>query len=355
MKFILATGASGGHLFPAIAVAEELISRGHDVLIVGALSSQAGQLRQRGLEFEDIPTLGFSRGRYAKAAVMMVKAMARAFNVLGSRKPDLVIGFGGHGSFAVVQSAAVRGVPIMLHEQNVRPGRANRWLSRFAKRIAVSFDGFGHYFNPLKTTVTGCPTHLRPPQSPRQDILKRWQFSPSKATLLVFGGSQGARRINETFLKACALLKDHFEFQVIHGCGEQDLEICSQEYARLKVDARVFPFLERMDEFYTLGDVVIARSGAATVRELALFRKKAVLIPYPYAGAHQRDNAKAIEEKGYCEIIEEGELTGEGLAERIRRLLYAPVKPAADIKSVEAAAQEPAKRLADLALSLVKR
>jgi len=352
MKFVLATGASGGHLFPALSVAEDLARRGHEVVIVGSLLAQARHLQERHLSFHDIATVGFSRGRRFKAVYLMAKALWRSFTWLGKHRPDLVIGFGGHGSFAVVQAALWRAIPAMIHEQNVRPGRANRWLSRFVKKIAVSFDVSGKYFKPGKICVTGCPTHLKPSGRHRSDLLKEWRFSSSKSTLLVFGGSQGSRRINEAFLKACEELKRRIDLQVIHVCGSDDLERFVKEYARLNIDARVFKFLDRMEDAYLLSDVVISRAGAVTVTELAFFHKKAVLIPYPFAGGHQMENARVIKEEGSCEIIEDKMLTSGHLAEKVYLLLKSATKQQSDKKTGLSSA-DPSKRIADLALSLV--
>jgi len=348
MKIFLASGASGGHLFPAIDTALELRRRGHEVVLLGSLTKQIRQLQDRGLNYIDIPTAGFSKGHYLKALTLMVKAYRLSRDVLAEKKPDVVIGFGGHGSFAPVMAAARRGLPTVIHEQNVVPGKANRWLSGPVRRIAISFKGSENFFDKRKTVLTGCPTHLRNTHRNRNELCAKWGFSPDKRTILVFGGSHGAGSINSVFMEMLGKLEPLDHYQVIHVSGKLDFHRVKAFYDRFGGSAAVFDFLDKMDEAYCLSDLVICRAGALTITELALFNKKAVLIPYPFAGAHQRENAREVESPGRIEVVTEPELNADLLLIKIRGLISAQEHDGQD-----GTCNEASKKIADLVLSLL--
>jgi len=204
MRFIISTGGTGGHLFPALRVARELKGKGHDILFLGSFRRNREQIQKSGFAFEDLGSRGL-RWRPLKDALGAIAAMAgavgKAFRSLRAFRPDAVVGFGGYGAFPVMLSAVLLRYPTLIHEQNVVPGRANAILSKLVKRIAISFEKSARYFNPQKTVLTGCPCGLPKGNADRAAIFESFRLDQDKTTILVFGGSQGSGRINEALLK----------------------------------------------------------------------------------------------------------------------------------------------------------
>ncbi|HLF17309.1 MAG TPA: undecaprenyldiphospho-muramoylpentapeptide beta-N-acetylglucosaminyltransferase [Candidatus Omnitrophota bacterium] len=357
MRIVLATGGSGGHLFPALELAKELRDRGHEVIFLGSFGEHVKYLKQNQFFYDELKTKGFVADQpfsFFSAGWRMVKAFFRSLKLLRYYRPSVVIGFGAHGSFASVFAAWFLRIPMMIHEQNVVPGRANRCLAVCVRKVAVSFSQTQKYFSPAKTVLTGCPTRHHKKEMDKKRILEEWRLKDDVRTLLVFGGSQGAHRINQVFFEAAELLKNDLKFQVIHVSGLKDYENLCKAYARTEIPAAVFPFLESMGKAYAVSDLVISRAGAVTVTELALFRKKAILIPYPYAKAHQWQNALVLKKTELAEILEEKDLTADRLKQMIMVMLPREVDAPAIDRNIEANfIVDSAKRLADAALSLV--
>jgi len=328
MKFVIATGGTGGHLFPSIQVAEELDRQGHDIFFLGSFKRTSAQMQKTGFPYEDLNARGLILASHKEtfgSVIAMIKAILKAFRSLRKIKPDVVLGFGGYGAFPVVFSAVLLKYPTIIHEQNVIPGRANALLSKFVKKIAISFAKSVKYFNPKKTILTGCPCHFPVKNMNRADILKGLQLDQSKTTILITGGSQGSQRINEVFLKTVKSLREKLDFQVIHVSGVEDYQKCRSQYDLLGIHFALFEFLDKMEEAYCVADLVISRSGAVTVSEIASFRLPAVLIPYPYAQDHQKENASVLCETRLSRLIEEKDLSVSKLTEQILELLAQPL------------------------------
>jgi len=219
----------------------------------------------------------------------------------------VVVGFGGYGAFPVVGAAIVQKVPTFIHEQNVIPSRSNQLLSKFVKRIAISFEESRKYLPPQKVVLTGCPCKNSRPKKTKAEICAELGLSDTVPVIFVIGGSQGSRRINEEFSKAAVMLRGDLNFQFIHICGPADYERFKREYEKLKIRYRIFDFLDDVQSAYTIADLVIARSGAATVCEILSFRKQSILIPYPLIRVHQKENAQILVEKGLAKIIDDSE------------------------------------------------
>jgi len=324
MKIIIATGGTGGHLFPSLKVADELRKMGHEIYFLGSFGIGVEKMRQSGFPFENLHARGiqFSHiGNGIRAVLSILRACARSFCFLRRWRPDLVVGFGGYGAFPVVWAAVILRCPTMIHEQNVVPGRANALLACFVNKVAVSFKESFPYVRGDKMVLTGCPCHVTKKEEDRAEVLKAFRLKEDRPTLLVFGGSQGSQRVNREVVQAVGLLKKELDFQVIHATGKNDYARMEQAYKELGITVALFEFLDKIDLAYSVADVVISRAGAVTVSEIALFQRPAILIPYPYAGGHQIENARVLSAAGVADVIEEKDLSPERLKNSIVKWL----------------------------------
>lgn len=327
MRVAIAGGGSGGHLFPGIAVAEEFKERRKDVEVV-FIGTESG------LEARVIPAEGYpirllkSEGVLGKSFLRQVVALYRAAcAVLSSMaffreaRPDIVIGTGGYVSVGPVVAARLMSIPILLMEQNLVPGLANRTLARVADMIAVTYHESMSYFQRGKTVRTGNPVRQSVMSGDREAAMDLFSLDPAKLTVLVLGGSSGARKINETMTGALNRLLDVREsIQFLHQTGQADYEKVRKVYRELGFKAMVAPFINQMSAAYAVADVVISRAGATTLAELTALGKPMLLIPYPHALAHQEYNARKLVEVGGARLLREHDLTPEVLAGNIREL-----------------------------------
>ncbi|MCS6926679.1 MAG: undecaprenyldiphospho-muramoylpentapeptide beta-N-acetylglucosaminyltransferase [Candidatus Binatia bacterium] len=332
IRLVLAAGGTGGHLFPGIAVAEAVqqCQAGAEILFIGTAN---------GLEKEMLPRLGFPlrlipaeqlRGRniwgMARAVWAALRGLGAAWRVIREFTPDLIFSIGGYASGPTVLAGWVRRVPCVLLEPNAIPGLANRVLGRFAARICVGFPRTVQFFPRQKAVYTGNP--LRASFS----VPAETQAAASKeCTLLIFGGSAGARRLNQTVPPALARLgQDGRPGRIIHQTGKADYDEVRAAYARYHLQAEVVPFIENMRDVYDAADLVICRAGAMTLAELTALGKPAILIPYPYAADdHQRANAEVLVQAGAARMILDAELTPSRLSHEIGELLRDPPRLAA--------------------------
>jgi len=325
MRWVIAGGGTGGHLFPGIAIAEAFVERemGNEVLFIGT---------ERGIETKVLaggkfplrtikakPLKGRSLLGKLKALWSIPKVISEAFSILKEFQPQLVLGVGGYASGPTLLAASLLRMKRAIHEQNVVPGMTNRILKWFSQRIFVSFEETKRYFPEGKTIVTGNPV--------RKEILEGMKKSKGdRFTILVFGGSAGAHRINVAMMEALSSLeavKSRFRF--IHQTGREDVDFVSKGYRERGFDALVRPFFEEMAMRYQISDLVVCRSGASTVAELATCGKAAILIPYPYAAHnHQLINAKQLADLGGAVMIRDEELNGPSLAKTILHLYGHP-------------------------------
>lgn len=322
MKVVLATGGTGGHLFPALKVARFLRQRGDDVLFVGSFDKMPDKMKDENFRIIHCRVRGLAGvASYVPFCWLMLIGVLKARRSFKEFRPDAVIGFGGYGSFPGVIAGWLCKIPVMIHEQNVVPGKANRLAAKFAVKIALSFPQAGKYFDKKKIVFTGCPVHAQQPSLSRADILRKFNFTEGKPVILIFGGSQGSRRINQLFFDSLQLFKNKIDVQIIHVTGHDDFNGYNEKYQALSVRASVHPFLNDIGLAYAAADVVIARAGAVTVTEIDQFNVPAILIPYPYAMAHQKENAVILENKGKAVVLDEGTCTPELLHVNIERLL----------------------------------
>ena len=195
----------------------------------------------------------------------------------------------------------------MIHEQNVIPGKANVLLSKIVKRVAISFEGSRKYLHSAKVVWTGCPCH-QSAVVPKSQALEAFGLPHGKKTLLLVGGSQGSQRLNEVFFE---LMAGTFSvpFQAIHMTGPRDFPLYEKRYRQKNLPVKAYPFIDNISQAYAAADIIISRAGAATINELGLLGIAAVLVPYPFAGNHQKYNAKVLADKGIAVIIEQKDLT----------------------------------------------
>ena len=325
MRIFIAAGGSGGHIFPALEAARELKKNHHEVIFFTTPGLGFKKIEEAGFPVFVVSAKGVpfnSIEKFFVSVFFMMKALRESFFFLRHFRPDVVVGFGGYGAFPLVLTARILRCPALIHEQNVIPGRANLLLSKFVNKVAVSFEKSRRYFRPQKILLTGCPCRASLGQRlPKEEIAKKFQLSAKIPTILVFGGSQGSRRINEEFLKAARLLKEKIAFQTIHVTGESDYSFVKKEYDALKVLSYVSSFLDDMSEAYGAADVVISRAGAVTVSELVIFAIPCILIPYPFAGGHQKENAQVLFKAGLAKIVEDKDLSADRLQKEIEILL----------------------------------
>ena len=287
MRVIMAGGGTGGHLFPGLAVAEEFRGRNAmtEILFVGTkIGIEARAVPAAGYRLETLPVRGL-KGRglrgLIQAAYGIPAGFIRSRKIIHQFRPDCVIGLGGYASGPFLLAAKTQGIRSAVMEQNLRPGLTNKILGKMVDRVFTAFDATAGYFPASRVVETGNPVRWRHLPQVKKD---------AKFTVLIFGGSQGARHINQCVVEMLKSLQDlDAEIRIVHQTGAADLKWVKAAYAALLFEAEVIPFIDKMDEAYARADLVICRAGAATIAELTVFGKPAILIPYPYAAYdHQR-------------------------------------------------------------------
>jgi UDP-N-acetylglucosamine--N-acetylmuramyl-(pentapeptide) pyrophosphoryl-undecaprenol N-acetylglucosamine transferase len=325
MRLVIAGGGTGGHLFPGIAIAEAFVEReaGNEVLFIGTERGIEAKILAGGKfplrTIQAMPLKGRSLPGKVKVIWSIPMAVTEAYSILKDFQPQLVLGVGGYASGPTLMAASLLGMKRAIHEQNVIPGMTNRNLKWLSQRIFVSFDETKRHFPDEKTIVTGNPIR----REIFQGIEKR---KGDRFTLLIFGGSAGAHRINEAVMEALEQLQEIKPFlRFFHQTGREDVDWVSKVYQEKGFDAVVKPFFEDMATYYQRSDLIVCRSGASTVAELAVCGKAAILIPYPYAAHnHQLINAQKLVDLGAARMIRDRELNGRLLAQTILRLYDHP-------------------------------
>ena len=332
MRVVITGGGTGGHLFPALAVGAALAARRPEAqaLFVGASEGVESAVLPRlghafrGLEVRQIKGKGW-RGQ-AAALLLLPAAVRQAARLLREYGAQVVLGVGGYASFPTVLAARILRIPAVIHEQNAYPGLANRWLGRMASAVAVSFEAAAAFFPAGRVTVTGNPVRPEIRPGDAAEARRRLHLLPERFTVLIFGGSQGAHRINVGTTEALPRLagqRGHIQF--LHGTGERDLARVRQAYEEGGFQARVEAFFQDMAMAYAAADFVIARAGASTIFELAAVGKPALLVPYPYAANdHQRLNADVMVRAGAAWTVPDAYCDGQRIAASVQAALEKP-------------------------------
>ena len=323
MRAVLAGGGTGGHVIPALAIAQELKTRyGAELLFIGT---------SRGIENRLVPAAGYRLERVEIGALKKVSmatriktlfdlpiAVLKAKKILNDFRPDVVIGVGGYASGPAMLAAVFGGIPTVAFEPNVVPGFANKVVGMMVTAAAVQFEKTCRYFN--RCRVTGVPVREAFFAIGKSEA-KRCPTCP--ATVLVFGGSQGAHAINQAVVDSLeALNREIPNLHLVHQCGERDYESLQPAYLRVSFSAELYPFINEMPEAFRKADLLVCRSGASTVAEITAAGKPAILIPFPAAtDDHQTRNAEALVQAGAAVLMKESELTPERLVATVRELL----------------------------------
>ena len=327
MKVLIAGGGTGGHLFPGIALAEEVVTRraGNAVVFAGTA---------RGLEARVVPQAGYplellqAQGLKGKGFLGLLKgllalplAFVQSFRILLRQRPDVVVGVGGYASGPVVLAAWLMGIPTAVQEQNALPGFTNKVLGKVVKVVFTSFPEAERFFPAGKVRLIGNPIRRK-----LMDNYLRSSVAHEGFNVLVFGGSLGAKALNARMIEALDSLTDLKEqLSFVHQTGKADVETVREAYKSRGFRAQVSEFIEDMSAAYAGAELVVCRAGATTLAELTVCKKASILVPFPYAtDNHQEVNALSLVNVGAAVMLRESELTGEKLAAQIRELKENP-------------------------------
>lgn len=313
-KFILSGGGTGGHIYPAIAIANELKARFPQArfLFVGAKNRMEMQkVPKAGYEIKGLWISGLQRSLSLKNLsfpLKLIDSLIRSKKIIKDFQPDVVIGTGGYASAPLLRAASGNGIPCLIQEQNSYAGITNKWLAGRVKTICVAYSGMEQFFPKEKIVITGNPVRqdIADSEVKKKEALAHFGLDENKKTLLVLGGSLGARRINELIESSLQFFKD-CNVQVIWQCGAFYYEMYKKHNE--ESDVQVHDFIYQMDLAYAAADVVISRAGALSVSELCIVGKPVIFIPSPnVAEDHQRKNAAAITQENAAIMIEEKDL-----------------------------------------------
>ncbi len=365
MKIIISGGGTAGHIYPALAVAKELKSRGHEILFVGAQGKmEMERVPKAGFEIVGLPVVGLQRRLTLKNLALpfkLFKSLRVVRGVIRDFAPDVVVGFGGYASAPVLWSAARGGIPTVIQEQNSYAGLANKILSKRARAICVAYDGMERFFPASKITLTGNPLLVKPSaEVDKAGARERMGLRPEGKVVLIVGGSLGTRTMNEAVMSQ--LEKGGFgveggfseDVQVIWQCGRFYYDEFCKRSQGYNIEPRAF--IESMSDAYGAADLVVTRAGASTISELQLLGKAAVFVPSPNVSEdHQTKNAMAMVSVGAGEIVKDNELS-EQLFSVVSELLSKPERMEAMAMKIKSFAREnSASDVADIALSFAHK
>src|SRR5215213_3571802 len=349
MKVLIAAGGTGGHIYPGIAVAKEIMRRDAEasVRFVGtARGLETKLVPDNGFELSTIDSAGLKNVGFVgkiKGLLILPKSFLDARRILNQFKPEVVVGAGGYVAGPVLMMASLMRIPTLVMDSNALPGFTNRRLAAFVTKAALTFDEALPFFG-KKGVVTGNPV--------RKEF---FEIEPKprgeRINLLIFGGSQGARAINNAMGEALAHLPGA-KLRITHQTGESDFEKIKEVYSRSEKEADVRAFISNMVDEFAKADLVICRAGATTCAELSAAGKAAIMVPLPTAAdEHQRKNAEALQTAGAARMILQKDLTGESLANEILDLINSPAK----ISAMETATKKLARKdAAEVTVDLIE-
>jgi len=362
-RILIAVGGTGGHIYPGLALSQKLKEKEPETYIAFIVDKRPLASEVLG-EYADpiykITSAPLPRKRFwqiCRFLYKMTKGFFESVVLLRKLKPDVLIAFGAYISVPVVIAASFLGIPVILHEQNYFPGLANKFLTTFADKVAVSFDSSKEYFPANKTVLTGNPVRKEVFEVKREEGLDFFELNEDRVTVLIFGGSLGSQSINLSVLGVLPYLEGlRDSIQFVHICGDKCYQNVINEYSKHGFTARVYKYLKNMEYAYSVADVAVARAGATTIAEITSLGIPTILIPYPEASSqHQMLNARPLCQAGGAICYAEDILSGEGLAVRLiplikdanRRRMMAIVSKTLRDRFINASAS-----LADLVLNL---
>jgi len=362
-RVIIGGGGTGGHIFPAISIANALRSADKeiDILFVGALNKiEMEKVPEAGYRIIGLPVAGFQRKISIKNFsffVKLLKSMRSSGRIIREFKPDVAVGVGGYASGPILKAAARKKIPVVIQEQNSYAGVTNRILARSAVRICVAYDGMERFFPAEKIVLTGNPVRkdIIDQNGNREDALTHFGLDPSKQTILILGGSLGARTINNSIAGYLSKFPD--DIQMLWQCGKL---YYSEMNAILKASGKknivLKEFIREMSQAFTATDIIVSRAGAGTISELAIVAKPVILVPSPnVAEDHQTQNALSLVNKGAAVLVKDSEASGM-LMSRALSLLKNPderKKLSENLKKL--AITDSADRIAGEILKLIKK
>jgi len=327
LRVIFAGGGTGGHLYPAIAIVEEFQRRikNFECVFIGTVRGiEARVIPQHGYRLELVPVRGLLRKLALSNLLVpfyLLKSIRQCLHLFREFKPDLIIGTGGYVSGPALLAAWLSRRRFVVQEQNSFPGLVNRWWGERASLVFLSFEESRKFFRRQDhLRVVGNPVRANLKDDNRDSAAKKWGLKPDRTTFLVFGGSQGARRINELMLEILPRLKALENFQVLWATGEQNFAPIVAQAGNLN-HVKVVPYIDEMAAAFSLADFVLCRAGASTIFELANCGLPALLVPFPFATAdHQTFNARVLAQAGAARMLVEKELTAEKLFNHVQEL-----------------------------------
>lgn len=342
MKVIIAAAGTGGHINPGIAIANKIKEKEPDseIIFVGTERGIENDLVPRaGYKLKTVEAYGISKKisiETLKRNIKTIKGFGQAKKIVKEFNPDIVIGTGGYICGGTLISASKLGIPTMIHESNAYPGKATKFLEKKLTKILLGFKDAENYFkDKSKLVVTGNPTKVKEKNFSKEEkanILSELGLKEDLPTILVFGGSQGAKAINDAMIP---MLKEHKneKYQIIWSVGQKQYDIIKEEFAQNNINietiknTKIVPYIYNMSEIMNIVDIIVARSGAMTITEISLVGKPAIFIPLPSMSANRQvDNAKVLEKLGAAKIILNEEVNSENLSSTINELLKNPKK-----------------------------
>ena len=361
-RFLISGGGTGGHIFPAVSIANALreMHPSCEILFVGALGRmEMERVPAAGYEIVGLPVQGFDRKNLFRNIPIvwnLMKSMRKVRQVIKDFRPDVAIGVGGYASGAAMKVAARMGIPVLLQEQNGFAGVTNKLLKNDAAKICVAYEGMERFFPAEKIILTGNPVRQNLTQGSREEAYSHFSLSPEKKTLLIIGGSLGARTINNSVKKHLQLLAES-GVQVIWQTGKFYINDCKAEAEKFaNPNLIVTDFVSRMDLAYAAADLVISRAGASSISELCLLGKPSILVPSPnVAEDHQTHNAMALVRKNAAVLVKDADAENNLIATALGLLSDAQKLEELSANVLTLAERDSARRIADEVMKLVEK
>lgn len=334
IKILLTGGGTGGHIYPAVAVIQKLKNDPdiEKIYYIGCPNNmEKGIVEKEGIDFLPIEVSGMPR-KFSPAIInwylKLNKAVQKSISYLHRIKPDVVLGTGGYVSGAVLLACTILRIPFVIHDPDAHPGIVNRFMSPWAKAVTISFDEAKKFLNSKKIIVNGNPIRMSYNDISKNEARKLLGLNPDRKTLLVMGGSQGAKTINQAILDSAQLLIKEHNIQIIHQTGKKNYEECVGKLLKLWPDYAeckkyvIKPYFDNMLIPLAAADVAVSRAGSLSISELNINKLPSILVPYPHAAAdHQRYNARAMEQTGASVYLEDKDCNSNNLCKIILNLL----------------------------------